>query len=91
MKFLDNKIFYPVAALVAFALIAFSLIWPQGLGTRSPAPFGHAVEYPDYYRMTRERDARLKREAAEKAQRRAGQSTDTATATSVTSDDAPAN
>jgi hypothetical protein len=29
-------------ALVALAMIALAMVWPQGLGTRSPAPFGHA-------------------------------------------------
>ena len=30
-------------ALVALAMIALAMVWPQGLGARSPAPFGHAV------------------------------------------------
>jgi len=32
-----------LSLLAAFALlmIAFSLVWPQGLGDRSPPPFGH--------------------------------------------------
>jgi hypothetical protein len=33
-----------LSLLAAFALlmIAFSFVWPQGLGDRSPPPFGHA-------------------------------------------------
>lgn len=76
MKLLDDKIFYPLAAVIAIALIAFAMSWPQGLGTRSPPPFGHAEQLPDYYRMVKERDARLAREAAEKEQRRAQQAAD---------------
>ncbi|MGA9659627.1 MAG: hypothetical protein WBQ60_11065 [Asticcacaulis sp.] len=64
---MNAKIFYPVAALVALLLIALSFVWPQGLGLPSPAPFGHAQELPDYYRMVRERDARRAKQAAEKA------------------------
>jgi hypothetical protein len=64
---MSDKIFYPFAALVAIALIALSLVWPQGLGQVSPKPFGHPVIMPDYFRMVRERDARKARETAEKA------------------------
>ncbi len=68
---MNNKIFYIVMGLIALALIGLSLVWPQGLGIPSPKPFGHAIELPDYFRMVKERDARLKREAAEKAQNKA--------------------
>ncbi len=64
---MSDKIFYPVAALIAVALIALSLVWPQGLGKVSPKPFGHPIILPDYYRMVRERDIRHAREAKEKA------------------------
>ncbi|ESQ77555.1 hypothetical protein [Asticcacaulis sp. AC402] len=77
MKVLDDKIFYPLATVIAILMIAFAMSWPQGLGTRSPAPFGHAEQLPDYYRMVKERDARLKREAVEKAERRAEQASQT--------------
>lgn len=76
---MSDKIFYPVAALIAVVLIAVSLVWPQGMGLPSPKPFGHAVIQPDYFRMVRERDARKVREAAEKAaarQRAAAAQTD---------------
>ncbi len=66
---MNAKIFYPAAALIALLMIALSFIWPQGQGTRSPAPFGHAIEKPDYYRMVRERDARRQKQAVERAQR----------------------
>jgi hypothetical protein len=37
------------AAAIAAGLIALALVWPQGQGARSPAPFGHplaALEQP---------------------------------------------
>jgi len=37
---MPNRFFLPLLALVALALVALSLVWPQGLGQPSPAPFG---------------------------------------------------
>jgi hypothetical protein len=34
---------FPLVALIALALIGLSMVWPQGQGARSPAPFGHEV------------------------------------------------
>ena len=34
----------PFLALVALAAIALSMVWPQGLGARSPEPFGRTPE-----------------------------------------------
>jgi len=31
------------AAVIAAGLIALALVWPQGQGARSPAPFGHPL------------------------------------------------
>jgi hypothetical protein len=43
---LPDRVFYPLV-LVAFAmLIALALVWPQGQGTPSPAPFGHPMAAP---------------------------------------------
>jgi hypothetical protein len=39
-----DRIFYPLAALVAAGLIALAAVYPQGQGDRSPGPFGHAPE-----------------------------------------------
>jgi len=36
-----NRFYLPLVALAAIAAIAFSMIWPQGLGDRSPGPLGH--------------------------------------------------
>jgi hypothetical protein len=36
-----DRLFLPFLGLAALAAIALSLVWPQGLGARSPEPFGH--------------------------------------------------
>lgn len=36
-----DRLYLPFLGLAALAAIALSLVWPQGLGDRSPAPFGH--------------------------------------------------
>ncbi len=43
---LPDRVFYPLFLLVAAALIALAMVWPQGEGARSPKPFGHAVTAP---------------------------------------------
>lgn len=35
-----DRLYLPLLALVTVAVIAFAAVWPQGLGARSPAPFG---------------------------------------------------
>ena len=40
---MSNTVFFWSAALAAAGLIALALVYPQGLGARSPAPFGHAA------------------------------------------------
>lgn len=40
---LSDRLFFGLAALIAVATIALALVWPQGLGARSPGPFGHAL------------------------------------------------
>ena len=37
---MPDRILMPFLALIGLALIAFSLVWPQGYGDRSPAPWG---------------------------------------------------
>jgi hypothetical protein len=39
-----DRIFYPLAALVAVGMIALAIVYPQGQGDRSPPPFGHEPE-----------------------------------------------
>ena len=64
---MNDRAFYIASAVVAVLIIAFSLVWPQGEGRPSPAPLGHAVTQPDYYRMVRERGERQVRETQQKA------------------------
>ena len=82
-RLLDDRIFYPLAAIVAAVLIAFSVIWPQGQGKPSPVPFGHAQELPDYFRMVKERDQRKAKEAADKAARQAASAASSAAASAA--------
>jgi hypothetical protein len=39
-----DRLFYPLAALVAAGLIALAIVYPQGQGDRSPGAFGHPPE-----------------------------------------------
>lgn len=77
-RLLDDKIFYPLAAVVAVLLIALSTVWPQGLGSRAPAPFGHAVVLPDYFREQKEAEIRAAKKAADRAARQAASASETA-------------
>jgi hypothetical protein len=36
-----DRFYLPLLALGAAAAVALALVWPQGLGDRSPPPFGH--------------------------------------------------
>ena len=36
---MTDRLFFPLLILVALALIALALVWPQGLGRPSPRPF----------------------------------------------------
>ncbi len=35
-----NRLYLPILALAAAAAVALAMVWPQGLGERSPGPFG---------------------------------------------------
>ncbi len=41
-----DRLTLPLMALAALAMIALALVWPQGQGRRSPAPFGHPMAAP---------------------------------------------
>lgn len=62
-----DRFYLPLLALAAAAAVALALVWPQGLGDRSPAPFGHEPVL-----RTPEMQAAMKRET-EAAQRRVDQ------------------
>ncbi|MDB5454301.1 MAG: hypothetical protein JWO33_2879 [Caulobacteraceae bacterium] len=36
-----DRLYLPILGLAALAAIALAMVWPQGLGARSPGPFGH--------------------------------------------------
>jgi hypothetical protein len=38
---MSDRIFFPLVALTAVAMLALALVYPQGDGARSPGPFGH--------------------------------------------------
>ncbi len=62
-----DRFYLPLLALGAAAAIALALVWPQGLGDRSPAPFGH-----EPVQRTPAMQAAMRRET-EAAQRRVDQ------------------
>jgi hypothetical protein len=65
-----DRLFFPLIGLLALALVALAMVWPQGLGERSPGPFG---ETP--YQQRPEVQAAMKRqhEAAQAELQRARQ------------------
>jgi hypothetical protein len=62
-----DRLYLPLLALAALAAIALAVMWPQGLGDRAPAPFGH-----EPVQRTPEMQAAMRRET-EAAQRRVDQ------------------
>ena len=73
---MPDRIFMPLMALIGLAMIAFSLVWPQGYGDRSPGPWGTVP-----IQQTPEMRAKIKREkdaAAQHEQRARQQIGDTA-------------
>ena len=41
---MSDAFFFTFVGLAVAAMIALATVWPQGLGARSPAPFGHPVQ-----------------------------------------------
>lgn len=39
---MSDRLLFSALALIAAGMIALAMVWPQGLGARSPGPFGHA-------------------------------------------------
>ncbi|WP_366501589.1 hypothetical protein [Phenylobacterium sp.] len=52
-----DRFYLPLLALAAIAAVALALVWPQGLGDRSPGPFGQTP-----VQRTPEMQAAMKRE-----------------------------
>jgi hypothetical protein len=62
-----DRLYMPLLALAAIAIIALAMVWPQGLGDRSPGPFGHTP-----VQQTPEMQAKMKAETeASESRRRA--------------------
>lgn len=57
--------------LLAVMIIALALVWPQGIGARSPGPFGHTP-----VQQTPEMQAAMKRQT-EASQKRINQARET--------------
>ena len=63
---MPDRIFMPLMALIGVAMIALSLVWPQGYGARSPGPFGSVPlqQTPAMQaKIQREKDAAARHEA----------------------------
>lgn len=62
-----DRLYLPILGVAAAFAIALAMVWPQGLGDRSPPPFGHTP-----VQQTPAMQAAMKRET-EAAQRRANE------------------
>ena len=38
---MSDRLLFSLMGLASATMIALALVWPQGLGARSPGPFGH--------------------------------------------------
>ena len=38
---MSDRVLFSLMAFAGVAMTALALVWPQGLGARSPGPFGH--------------------------------------------------
>ncbi|HEX4179709.1 MAG TPA: hypothetical protein VHY32_02860 [Caulobacteraceae bacterium] len=80
---MSDRLTLSLLALLALAMIGFAAVWPQGLGDRSPGPFGHVPiqRTPAMQAALARADARAQqqvqenRAAAEAAKRAAGEKT----------------
>jgi hypothetical protein len=61
---MSDRLFFPLIAALALAMVALAAVWPQGLGARSPGPFGHAP-----VQQSAEMRAAMKRETEASEQR----------------------
>lgn len=61
---MSDRLFFPLIAALFLALVALAAVWPQGLGARSPGPFGHTP-----VQQTAKVQAAMKRETEASEQR----------------------
>ena len=45
-RWMSDRVFFTVCALIAAGLIALATVWPQGLGARSPGPLARPLAQP---------------------------------------------
>ncbi len=38
---MSDRLLFPLMGILSLMMIGLALVWPQGLGARSPGPFGH--------------------------------------------------
>ena len=38
---MSDRVLFSLMGLFAVAMVGLALVWPQGVGARSPGPFGH--------------------------------------------------
>ena len=43
---MSDRVLFPLMGLAAVLMVALALVWPQGVGARSPGVFGHAPARP---------------------------------------------
>lgn len=43
---MGDRFLLPLLALIALGLVAWALVWPQGIGAPSPPPFGRPIASP---------------------------------------------
>lgn len=68
MRAMLDRLFFPILILATAGLIALGLVWPQGLGDRSPAPFGSTpVQQTPQMKAAMQRQAEAAQRDAERA------------------------
>ncbi|MDE2486510.1 MAG: hypothetical protein KGO51_03860 [Alphaproteobacteria bacterium] len=64
-----DRLYLPLLALATAAVIALAMVWPQGLGARSPAPFGHTpVQQTPAMKTAMERETEASQQRIKRAQ-----------------------
>ena len=43
---MSDRVFFSIMVALALGVVALALVWPQGFGARSPAPFGEPLAQP---------------------------------------------
>ncbi|OYU69348.1 MAG: hypothetical protein CFE28_04620 [Alphaproteobacteria bacterium PA2] len=61
-----DRLFLPALIALTIGLVSLAMVWPQGLGDRSPGPFGHTP-----VQQTPEMKAAMAKESTEANERAA--------------------